>query len=71
MGEHGREGRAPDLAEYRLETPTATDDGYVAVQVADGARRLVRISADGKTVAPIADGDYHRPPTRRTAVCSR
>jgi len=47
--------------QYWLETPTATDDGYVAVQDAAGARRLVRISADGQSVAPIADGDYHRP----------
>ena len=46
---------------YRLETPAKTDDGYVAVHVADDARRLVRISADGKTVAPIAEGDFHRP----------
>jgi PASTA domain len=43
---------------YRLEMPTRTDEGYVAVE--DG-RRLVRISADGKTVTPIARGDYHRP----------
>jgi hypothetical protein len=47
--------------DYRLETPTKTDDGYVAVQVRDAGRRLVWIAADGKTVDPIADGGYYRP----------
>ena len=47
--------------EYRLETPTKTDDGYVAVQVRDAGRRLVWIAADGKTVDPIAEGGYYRP----------
>jgi hypothetical protein len=46
---------------HRFETPVATEDGYVAVQVVDGARRLVRLSADGKTVEPIADGDFAQP----------
>ena len=31
------------------------------MQRSDDGRRLVRISADGKTVDPIAEGDYHRP----------
>jgi hypothetical protein len=48
-------------AKYRLETPTKTDDGYVAVQVRDVGRRLVWIAADGKTVDPIAEGGYYRP----------
>ncbi|MDA0181535.1 hypothetical protein OJ997_14615, partial [Solirubrobacter phytolaccae] len=46
---------------YRLETPTTTDDGFAAVHVADDARRLVRISADGTAVEPLAEGDFHRP----------
>ncbi len=46
---------------YWLETPTKIDDGYVAVHVDNDARRLVRISTDGKTVVPIAEGEYHRP----------
>lgn len=46
---------------YRLETPTRTDHGYAAVHVTGKTRRLVRISADGTTVEPLADGDYHRP----------
>jgi hypothetical protein len=46
---------------HRFETPVATEDGYVAVQVLDDTRRLARISADGKTVEPIADGDFARP----------
>ena len=33
----------------------------MAVQVSDGGRRLVRISADGQTVDAIVDGEYHRP----------
>ncbi|RKQ91207.1 PASTA domain-containing protein [Solirubrobacter pauli] len=48
-------------AKYRLETPTRTDNGYAAVHVTGKARHLVRISADGTTVEPLADGDYHRP----------
>ncbi|MBE2320883.1 PASTA domain-containing protein [Solirubrobacter sp. CPCC 204708] len=48
-------------AKYRLETPTKTDDGYAAVHVEDGARRLVRISSDGKTVEPLVHGRIHRP----------
>jgi beta-lactam-binding protein with PASTA domain len=46
---------------YRFETPTRIDDGLVAVEVAGAERQLVQISADGKTVAAIAQGDYHRP----------
>ena len=46
---------------YWLETPAKIDDGYVAVQVENDARRLARISTDGKTVVPIAEGKYHRP----------
>ena len=46
---------------HRFETPTTTDDGYAAVQVTDGGRHLARISADGKTVGTIAEGDFHRP----------
>lgn len=44
-----------------FETPAKLEDGYAAVQVTDGARRLVRLSEDGKTIAPIADGDFYRP----------
>jgi hypothetical protein len=46
---------------HRLETPTKTDEGYVAVELARHGRRLVRVSAEGKVVDPIAKGDYHRP----------
>ncbi len=46
---------------YRLVTPTKTDDGYVAVAVAGADRGLMAISADGKTVTPIAPGSYRRP----------
>ncbi|MDA0159161.1 PASTA domain-containing protein [Solirubrobacter ginsenosidimutans] len=46
---------------YRLQTPTKTDDGYVAVQILDAGRRLVWIAADGKTVDAIAEGGYYRP----------
>jgi hypothetical protein len=46
---------------YRLETPTRTDHGYAAVHVTGKARRLVHISADGTTVEPLAEGNYHRP----------
>jgi len=58
-----QDGKAARLTspKYRLETPTTTDDGYVAVQVRDDGRRLVSISPDGKTVEPIAEGSYHRP----------
>jgi dipeptidyl aminopeptidase/acylaminoacyl peptidase len=45
----------------RFEMPAPTGDGYVAVQRTSGGRRLVRISSDGKTVEPIATGDYSRP----------
>ncbi len=41
--------------------PAPTGDGYVAVQLTSSGRRLVSISADGKTVDPIASGDYFRP----------
>lgn len=54
-------------ARYRFETPTPTEAGFAAVHVDDGARRLVNVSADGKTVTPIAEGRFHRPdyaPTR-------
>jgi hypothetical protein len=46
---------------YRLVTPTRTDDGYVAVAVTGAARGLVAISADGRSVTPIAAGRYRRP----------
>ena len=46
---------------YRLVTPAKTDDGYVAVEVTGADRGLVGISADGKTVTPIAAGNYRRP----------
>lgn len=46
---------------YRLETPTTIEGGFAAVQVDDATRRLVHVSADGKTVTPLADGPFHRP----------
>jgi hypothetical protein len=49
---------APTL---RLETPTPVDSGYVAVQVAGRQRPLVTVSADGGTVAPLAEGRFFRP----------
>ena len=45
----------------RLETPTPIDDGFAAVQVDDGGRTLVRGLRDGKTITPLAEGDFHRP----------
>ncbi len=46
---------------YRFESPTKTDAGYAAVHVTDSKRHLVRISPDGATVDPIAEGHFHRP----------
>jgi hypothetical protein len=48
-------------ASHRLETPTKTDDGFVAVQVGSDGRQLVHVSADGKAVDTLAAGDYYRP----------
>jgi hypothetical protein len=48
-------------ASRRLETPTRTDDGFVAVQVGSDGRTLVHVSADGKAVYALAAGDYYRP----------
>jgi hypothetical protein len=50
-----------------FETPVKLDDGFAAVQVTRAGRFLARISSDGKTVLPIAQGAFYRPayaPTR-------
>jgi len=48
-------------ASHHLESPTRTDDGFVAVEVGADGRRLVHVSADGRAIDTLAAGDYYRP----------
>jgi hypothetical protein len=44
-----------------FETPVKLDDGFAAIQVTRAGRVVTRISSDGTTVTPIAQGNYFRP----------
>jgi hypothetical protein len=57
-----RKPRRLTSPQYALRSPARTEDGYVAVQLDGVHRRLVTITADGKTVTPLTEtGAFFRP----------